>query len=79
MERKWIKTCDRLPTKEDCPHGFSDHVSCYIYVDGAVIERPWNLHHECWDDADYDDFQYEATKPTHWMVATPLPSAPKDT
>ena len=68
---EWIKTSDRLPEK---PGKKSyEYVDCLIYINGNVQQQPWNCEHLCWDDTHYDDFQYEPTKPTHWM---PLPTPP---
>ena len=80
----WIKTIDLLPTKEllgrHAGSGVVDssHADCYIVVDGRVLKRPYNFHHECWDREDYDDFEFEATRPTHWMLAKPLPKPPAE-
>jgi hypothetical protein len=69
----WIKTSERLPQKP----GVADyeHVWCLIVHKGEVIMRPWNCEHGCWDQEDGDDFQFEATEPSHWM---PLPEPPHE-
>ena len=79
MKNEWIKTEERLPTRFDSSHDSNEHIDCYIFIDNQVKERPWNIHHECWDDREYDDFEYEATKPTHWMKAPDLPLPPSAT
>lgn len=83
MERTWIKTSEALPTKEmlkdEVGKGVVDdsHAACFIFINGEVKERPYNFHHNCWDDRDFDDFEYEAAEPSHWMLAYPLPEPPK--
>jgi predicted metal-dependent hydrolase len=79
MNNEWIKTEDRLPTRLDSSHDSSEYIDCYIFIDNQVKERPWNIHHECWDDRGYDDFEYEATEPTHWMKAPDFPLPPNAT
>jgi len=74
----WIKTSDRLPTRFDSLHDSNHHIDCYIFIDGEVTERPWNIHHECWDDKSYDDYEFDANEPSHWMIAKPLPDKPED-
>ena len=74
-EKQWIKTTERLPEKPSNKN--YEYVDCYIFVDGEVLERPWNCEHECWDDAGYDDFQYSATEPSHWMIANKMPLPPE--
>jgi len=79
----WIRTKDWLPSKENMKdligNGVVDnnHADCYIYINNCIEERPFNFYHGCWDDRDYDDFQYEAKEPTHWMLANPLPKPPQ--
>ena len=70
---KWIKTVDELPTSLD-----HEHVDCYIFISGQVDERPFNTMHQCWDTKDYDDYEFDATKPTHWMISPPYPAPPTD-
>lgn len=85
MERKWFKTSEIIPSRlmlaEEYGKGVVDnnHADCFIYINGEIKERPFNFDHECWDDREYDDFEYEATEPTHWMLAYPLPRPPQDT
>tara|TARA_R100000541_G_scaffold15707_2_gene25078 strand:- start:587 stop:802 length:216 start_codon:yes stop_codon:yes gene_type:complete len=67
----WIKTNDELPVGVG-------HIDCYIFVNGEVIERPWNCLHECWDDRDYDDFEFSATEPSHWMYKPDTPLPPRE-
>lgn len=71
MSDEWIKTSERLPEKPG--KASYEHVECLIVVNGLVKPGLWNCEHECWDDADGDDFLYDAFKPTHWQ---PLPSPP---
>ena len=84
MTDLWIKTKDALPNREL----LADHLSkgcvneyyadCYICINGEVMERPFNFEDKCWYSKDYDDFEFEATKPSHWMLANPCPKPPKD-
>lgn len=69
MGSEWTRTTDRLPSKS----GDDDHVDCLIVLRGQVLLRPWNCHHECWDDAEGDDYFCDPTEPTYWM---PLPAPP---
>lgn len=74
--QEWIKTTDRLPEKPGLePY---EYVDCYIVVDGKVLERPWNCEHECWDDEGYDDFEFEANRPSHWMPKPDWPNPPQE-
>jgi len=77
IKNDWISTDERLPTRFDSLHEDNQHIDCYIFMRNKVIERPWNIHHDCWDDRDYDDFEFDATEPSHWMMATQLPGPPK--
>jgi hypothetical protein len=83
MSDKWIKTAEQLPAKEYLVNELgqgcvdSSHADCYIFINGQVEERPYNFHHECWDDREYDDIEYEAKEPSHWMLAPPWPLPPK--
>jgi len=61
---QWIKTSDELPKKPGIAN--YEYVDCVIFVNGEIKFRPWNCEHLCWDDEHYDDFAFEATKPTHW-------------
>jgi len=85
MEREWFKTSEVLPTKELLKDEYgkgvvdNNHADCFIYINGEIKERPFNFHHACWDDKEYDDFEFEATEPTHWMLAYPLPEKPEGT
>ena len=72
--REWIKTTDSLPLKPG--RGSYEHVSCWIVVNGRVEEGLWNCEHECWDDSEGDDWRYDPTTPTHWMV-NERPSPPE--
>lgn len=84
MERTWIKTTEQLPTKEFLKDDYGlgcvddNHADCFIFVDGKIQQRPFNFHHECWDDEEYDDFEYEATEPSHWMLQQPWPAPPSN-
>ena len=71
----WTKTTKALPQAQDKS---ISHVDCYIFLDGHVDERPFNIHHQCWDTKDYDDYDFDADKPTHWMISPPYPLPPKD-
>ena len=77
IKADWIQTKERLPTRFDSLHEDNHHIDCYIFIINQVIERPWNIHHECWDDKEYDDFEFNDTAPSHWMIANPLPEPPK--
>ena len=69
-QNEWIACSDRLPEK---PHKSSyEHVDCYIYIDGKILERPWNCEHKVWDDEDYDDYFCDALTPSHWMIKKPI-------
>lgn len=82
MSKVWIKTADKLPTREFLKSDFAlgcvdkSHADCFIFVNGRVQERPFNFDHECWDRQDYDDFEYEADEPSHWMLCDPWPLPP---
>lgn len=82
MDRVWIKTTEQLPTREFLKSEFAkgcvdnSHADCYIFIDGRVTERPFNFDHECWDDKGYDDFEYDAKEPSHWMLSVPFPLPP---
>lgn len=88
MERVWIKTADQLPTKDLLMGEFGkgcvdcSHADCYIFIRGQVEIRPFNFHHLCWDDDQYDDqyddHEYDADEPTHWMLAHPYPAPPTE-
>ncbi|MEE9459646.1 MAG: DUF551 domain-containing protein [Candidatus Bathyarchaeia archaeon] len=68
----WIETKDRLPAKPG--NSSYEHVECWIYVKGMILQRPWNCEREVWDDYDGDDFEFHPTEPTHWMqFMPPLP------
>ena len=62
---QWIRTSEQLPEKPGLKS--YEHVDCWIYVNNTILQRPWNCEHLCWDDEEYDDFEFEAKKPTHWM------------
>lgn len=69
QQLEWVKTSERLPQKPGLkPY---EYVDCVVLVDGDMRFAPWNCEHECWDDEDYDDFRYEAKKPSHWAEITP--------
>ena len=74
----WIKTKDRLPDSTDCKDENQEFVWCYIYLNGDVCERPFNLNNQCWDDYEQEDFEFDALDPTHWQLAPDLPKPPKD-
>lgn len=75
---QWIKTTDRLPELNEAEIAYgASHIDCWIFVNGMVGDLPFNVHHQCWDDDQYDDFKFAATKPTHWMRRVdPLPPVP---
>lgn len=73
---EWFGVNERLPTRFDSTHESNHHIDCYIFINGEVKERPWNIHHECWDDREYDDFEYSAKDPSHWMIKPEMPRAP---
>jgi hypothetical protein len=66
---EWIKTKDRLPAKPGIRS--YEHVDCWIVVKGEVMERPWNCEHQVWDDVHYDDWEFNAHEPSHWMQKLP--------
>ena len=71
---EWVRTADRLPEKP----GIKDYeyVDCWIFVNGEVLQRPWNCEHLVWDDVYYDDAEFEPLEPSHWMPCK-IPDAPK--
>lgn len=77
IKSNWIGVNERLPARFDSLHEDNHHIDCYIFINNQVIERPWNIHHECWDDKEYDDYEFSATEPSHWMIANPLPEPPQ--
>lgn len=85
MKNEWVKTNVALPNRIDLSDEIgkgvvdNNHADCFIYINGQVKERPFNFTHVCWDDRDYDDLEYEAEEPTHWMLAHQLPKPPQDT
>lgn len=84
MKYNWIKTTDRLPNKEDLKDEIgkgavdNSHADCFIFIKGRVQRQPFNFHHQCWDDSDYDDYEYDATEPTHWILDNTWPDKPTD-
>lgn len=85
MNNEWIKTSKSIPNRIDLADEIgkgvvdNDYADCYIYIDGEIKKRPFNFTHACWDDDQYDDFEYESSRPTHWMLAHPLPKKPQNT
>ena len=77
LESEWIKTSERLPCRFDSKHDDNHHIDCYIFINNEVKERPWNIHHECWDDRSYDDFDFDALSPSYWMIKPLPPEAPE--
>ncbi len=71
MTDKWIKTETALPKKPGLKS--YEYVECLIFINGEILQRPWNCEHLCWDDIYHDDFQFKPKDPSHWM---PLPDAP---
>ena len=68
----WISVKDRLPKDEN-----KNEVYCLVNCSyWGIIVRPFNQHHNCWDDEDGDDHYTDVVggKITHWQ---PLPSPPK--
>ncbi len=84
----WIKSATRLPIAADHPGGPTrknhwgqdvpiDHVPCLVVLRAhprEVALLPWNLRHECWDDASGDDFYCGAGDVLHWMPAPAVPA-----
>lgn len=61
---EWTMMQDEEPAGE---HG---HVECWIILKKYpqnVEEYPWNTHHKCFDDKDYDDFAYSADDVLCWI------------
>jgi hypothetical protein len=69
---EWISVNDRLPEKDG-----NSSIMCLVYDTWHhIVCRPYNEHHNCWDDEDMDDYYTDAVggNITHWM---PLPEPPK--
>lgn len=71
MDNNWISTLDRLPEKTGKYR--YEQIGCLVYHNGSVKMLVWNCEHDCWDDADGDDYFCDSLSPSHWM---PLPSPP---
>jgi hypothetical protein len=56
---EWIDCKERLPEKD------GDYL---VKIYGRTLVRPYNNHHECWDDEDCDDYFTDASggKITKW-------------
>lgn len=76
QEESWVRTEDSLPERPEDSNDY--HIYCYIVVGRMILERPWNYEHECWDDAEGDDFQYAAYEASHWQPMPQQPSLPKE-
>lgn len=63
------------------PSGHNDHIECYIVLKRYpkyIEEYPWNTHHKCFDDKDYDDHAYSPEDVLCWIEKPPveLPAPP---
>ena len=70
----WTNTSDSLPQKP----GVRDYeqIECLIRMpNGDIVIAMWNCEHECWDDADGDDYRFDPTTPTHWLAMTSIRAA----
>jgi len=71
----WIKTSERLPSKEDSDQ--DGYVDCFVYGKGlGVMFRPFNIHHQCWDDEDRDDHWGDPERVSHWQI-NKIPKPPE--
>jgi len=73
-ENEWISVKDMLPKKDG-----NSQIMCLVYDKyyNTILLRPYNEHHEVWDDEDMDDFYTDGVNGniTHWM---PLPKRPQN-
>lgn len=70
---EWISVYDMLPENDR-----NSSIYCLVFdTYNGIVVRPYNEHHQCWDQEDGDDYYTDAVggKITHWM---PLPNPPKE-
>lgn len=68
----WIKTNKELPKGNENLN--YEQIDCLVVLNGRIQHLVWNCAHQCWDDADGDDYACDALKPTHWMLFPGLPA-----
>ncbi|MDO8983002.1 hypothetical protein [Cypionkella sp.] len=73
----WTETVDALPIKPG--KSSYEQICCLIYVNGAYEVAVWNCEHDCWDDAEGDDFRYHPKQPRCWMPLDAPPPTPQET
>lgn len=74
MKQEWVSVEERSLSKEELTG--NDHIDCWCFIPNHGVEQlAWNIHHECWDSADYDDVSRFDSRVTHYQRIT-IPSAP---
>lgn len=84
MKAHLVSDLEWIAMKDEQPNAGSghQHVDCYIVLKdkpNQVVERPWNVHHKCFDDCEYDDFDFSVDDVLFWMFKpeVKLPEIPE--
>jgi hypothetical protein len=67
----WTSTKDKFPEKPGKAR--YEQIPCLVVRKGWVELLVWNCEHECWDDAEGDDYECDKFAVSHWMFLPPPP------
>ena len=70
---KWIPVSIGVPVPDI--HDSSDHIHCLVVRNGDIELLAWNINHDCWDDADMDDYCCNLNDVTMYMPLYSLPNS----
>lgn len=66
----WIKSAERLPDKD---------ITCWVFYKKLLRVEVcvFNVHYQCWDDEDGDDFRFHLDEVSQWQPYI-VPTAPTE-